>query len=84
MVNILETGTADNFLLKTKERECGCAQLEIQNQTVAIHRDYANSIVDPALLDKFKGYSRKVRCGFSDYKCTSPCIWGLKSNERLI
>ena len=84
LVDILEMGTVDNFLLKTKERECGCAQLEIQNQTVAIHSDYENAITDPVLIEKFEGYKKKVRCGFTDYECKSPCVWGLKSNERLI
>lgn len=84
LVDILEMGTVDNFLLKTKERECGCAQLEIQNQTVAIHSDYENTITDPVLIEKFEGYKKKVRCGFTDYECKSPCVWGLKSNERLI
>ena len=84
MVDILEMGTVDNFLLKTKERECGCAQLEIQNQTVAVHTAYESAVTDPVLIEKFEGYRKKVRCGFTDYKCTSPCVWGLKSNERLI
>lgn len=84
LVDILEMGTLDNFLLKTKERECGCAQLEIQNQTVSTHIRYQHSVDSIILIEKFKGYDKMVRCGFDDYTCTSPCIWGLNSNSRLI
>ena len=84
LVRILEMGTAENFLLKTKERECACAQLEIQNQTVLTHSRFENSALPQSLASKFEGYKKKVRCGFDDYQCASPCIWGIKSNERRI
>lgn len=85
LVDILEMGTAENFLLKTKERECGCAQLEIQRQTIRTHELYeASPNLTPALKEKFKGYSRKVRCAFDDFKCPRPCIWGVTAIDRKI
>lgn len=84
LLKILEMGTLDNFLLKTKERECACAQLEIQQQTVETHSEYEFNNRSTPLTSKFEGYKKQVRCGFDDYQCTSPCVWGLKANHRLI
>lgn len=85
LVKIFETGTAENFILKAKERECGCAQLEIQEQTILTHTLYENSEhLTNELRGLFSMYGAKVRCGFKDYKCTSPCTWGIKAPSRLI
>lgn len=84
VIGILEMGTVDNFILKTKERECGCAQLEIQRQVVETHDVYETLATPQAVKDKFEGYKKHVRCGFDDFKCVSPCMWGQKSLERLI
>ena len=40
LININERGTVENFILKTKERLCGCAQLEIMLQTKEILDKY--------------------------------------------
>ena len=85
LIKIFETGTAENFILKAKERECGCAQLEIQEQTIITHTLYESSKnLTPQLKELFEGYTSKVRCGFKDYKCGSPCTWGIKAPSRLI
>lgn len=85
LIKIFETGTAENFILKAKERECGCAQLEIQEQTILTHTLYEGSQnLTPELKTYFENYTEKVRCGFSDYKCESPCTWGRKAPSRLI
>ena len=35
LVPVVERGEIEDFILKTKERNCTCAQLEIDNQTTA-------------------------------------------------
>lgn len=85
LVSILERGTLENFLLKTTERECGCAQLEIQKQCEKTHVIYESigkfTTKDKALLKK---YVSKTKCGMG-FPCNRPCIWGgAKSRLRLI
>lgn len=75
LVKVCERGTLENFLLKCTERECGCAQLEIMQQTVNTHYQYENS---PNLTRRdreyFDRYEKKVKCAMG-IKCNSPCVW---------
>ena len=50
LIQINERGTAENFILKCKERVCGCAQLEIMKQTYEILNKY---------IEKTKAYQKK-------------------------
>lgn len=85
MVTVRETGTLENFILKCYERECGCAQVEIQRLTQNVHERYEHSCClteeEQALLKK---YTKKVKCGYDDTTCKTPCNWGMKSKERLV
>lgn len=84
-VYILERGTIENFILKTKERACSEAQLESQKLTHHIHELYEQSENLNDSLKQYLGqYSKKVRCGYSDFKCLKPCKYGIKSPDRLI
>jgi hypothetical protein len=77
IVRITERGSYENFLLKCTERLCGCAQLEIMQNTKSIFREYIDSgakCFKDYVLDK--GYGCTPRCLFPDWKCSSPCIWG--------
>ena len=80
LVKINERGTAEDFVLKCKERLCGCAQLEIMNQTKETLDKYIaetrNSNKD--VYEFLKQYESGVRCMFKDFTCTAPCIWGPK------
>ena len=83
LVRITETGTFDNFLMKTRERECTCAQLEIQKQTMLTHELFEQNayMLTSAQAEKLEGYSSKIRCEFKDrFKCSSPCQF--KRDER--
>jgi len=87
LIQINERGTAENFILKCQERLCGCAQLEIMNQTL----DTLNKYIEKAkttnseVYEYLNQYSSGVRCKFPNFKCTSPCVWGpYKAKERLI
>jgi len=79
MVKITERGTYQNFMLKCMERLCGCAQLEIMNQTRMTFDKYIFNQSKGLEADYLnKGYSNKPRCTFPKWKCKKPCIWGPK------
>ena len=84
LININERGTVENFILKTKERLCGCAQLEIMLQTKAILDKYLNETqnTNTEVYNYLKDYEAGIRCKYTDWKCTAPCIWG--PNKALI
>lgn len=82
LININERGTVENFVLKCKERVCGCAQLEIMNQTYEILQKFIentkNSNED--VYNYLLPYSKGARCTYPGFKCTSPCMWGAKNS----
>lgn len=84
LININERGTVENFILKTKERLCGCAQLEIMIQTKEILDKYLESTkeTNKEVYEYLKDYESGIRCKFDGWKCTTPCIWG--PNKALI
>lgn len=87
LVKINERGTVENFVLKCKERLCGCAQLEIMLQTKETLDKYISSTKtsNPEIHSYLLNYESGVRCAFKDFNCTSPCIWGSKyALDRLV
>ena len=87
LVKINERGTVENFVLKCKERLCGCAQLEIMLQTKETLDKYIDSVKtdNPEIYSYLLNYESGVRCSFKDFNCTAPCIWGSKNSlNRLI
>ena len=78
LININERGTVENFILKTKERLCGCAQLEIMLQTKEILDKYLKETKESnkEVYEYLKQYEAGVRCKYKGWKCTAPCIWG--------
>ena len=87
MIPVMERGTIENFILKTKERNCSCAQLEIDNQTTEskkkIYEQLKNE--DSELAKELSPYMKGSRCTFPNYECPTPC--GFKSGvkgERII
>lgn len=81
LVKITERGTVEDFVLKCKERLCGCAQLEIMNQTKETLDKYIKATKDTnkAVYEYLKQYEAGVRCMFKDFTCTAPCVWGPKN-----
>ena len=75
LVNINETGTYDNFILKCKERLCSAAQLEIMNQTKETLTKYKEALVlsNHPLKDDINKYTKGARCTFPDYRCPRDC-----------
>jgi hypothetical protein len=86
LVKICERGTYEDFILKTKERLCSNAQLEISRQTWATFEEYLDCLGDTdsdELRAIFLSRDCGARCG-AGYKCISPCKWGKKQQDRLI
>ena len=84
LINIYETGSFDNFILKCKERLCSNAQLEIMLQTRKTLDNYYNQLSENASLKKedMMPYMRGARCSFPDFKCRSDC--GFKEGKTLV
>lgn len=75
MVNIYESGTYDNFILKCKERLCTEAQLEIMLQTretLLKYKDALEKTKHYKASDIIK-YTHGARCTFSDFTCLADC-----------
>jgi len=87
MVRICERGTYEKFILKTKERLCSFAQLEVSRQTYETLQKYLkgtdNYLVSKAVYGKLKQCDSQSRCG-AGYKCLNPCKWGKNQLDRLI
>lgn len=87
LVKVNERGTVENFVLKCKERLCGCAQLEIAMQTQKTMMKYLQNTKDTnkRVYEYLLPYSKGARCTFPDYKCSKTCEWGpKKAFERLV
>lgn len=90
LVDVIEQGMAKDFVLKCKERLCGRAQLEIMQNTVDTlgyfeHPDKPLSRYNQHLFNNMTYDGTVPKCGFKDYKCAEPCIWGITEGlTRLI
>ena len=81
LVQVNERGTIENFVQKCTERLCGCAQLEIMNQTQLTMERYLEALLiadQTELYNYLLPYSKGARCTFPNWKCNSPCIFGAK------
>ena len=79
LVQVNERGTIENFVLKCTERLCGCAQLEIMEQTEKIMKKYLEAVKEKTdLYNYLLPYSKGARCTFPGWKCSAPCIFGGK------
>lgn len=74
IILINETGTYDNFILKTKERLCTAAQLEVMKATRDTLLKYKDALEknDHYLKEDIKKYVKGARCTFG-YNCTKKC-----------
>lgn len=74
IILINETGTYDNFILKTKERLCTAAQLEVMKATRDTLLKYKDALEknDNYLKEDIKKYVKGARCTFG-YDCTKKC-----------
>lgn len=74
LVLINENGTYDNFILKTKERLCTSAQLEVMISTRNTLLKYKEELKknNDILKEDIKKYMKGARCTFG-YKCLQKC-----------
>ncbi len=74
LVLVNETGTYDNFILKTKERLCTAAQLEVMRSTRDTLLKYKEVLEqnNNYLKDDIKKYIKGARCTFG-FNCTQKC-----------
>ena len=80
LISIRERGSYENFVLKCKERLCGCAQLEIALQTKETLNKYLAETKESEeeVYEYLSKYSKGARCTFPNFKCKNVCIWGAK------
>lgn len=81
LVEVFERGTVEDFVLKCMERLCGCAQLEIANQSSATMQKFLNATaknLDSDVHKYLQRYACGARCKFEGWKCVAPCVWGAK------
>ena len=75
LILINETGKYSDFILKTKERLCSAAQLEIMQQTKQTLLKYQKALEEsnnPLAQDIVK-YTHGARCTFPDFDCSADC-----------
>ena len=91
LVDITEQGLFEDFVMKCKERLCGCAQLEIMFRTKQSLMNFISnkdclSEENQLEIDSITNDDEVIpRCMFKDFKCTSPCRGGAKNSlTRLV
>jgi hypothetical protein len=74
-VKIFESGCYEDFILKSKERLCSAAQLEIMKQTLLTMKEYEKALTakDHYLAEDIQKYMHGARCTFPDFDCTQCC-----------
>lgn len=87
LIEVIECGTLDNFILKCEERLCGRAQWEVMNQTKLTTERFITEANkgDKSLV--FKNYVNKLKYGVDGIKtkgmlintCKEDCMWGCKN-----
>ena len=75
MVDVVEWGDFDGFILKCKERLCSCAQLDVMKTTRNTLMNYKNALeeMNHPLALEIQKYSKGARCTFPDYTCSNDC-----------
>ena len=80
LVYIEESGSLKNFYLKSMERNCGRAQLEIMRQNLETSKYFYENIDKfpkdcQDLIEKNSQFGEgKMKCQM--LKCKEPCVWG--------
>lgn len=77
LLKVEERGTYKNFILKMQERLCSCAQLEINQKTLEVLKEYTTALraSNHPKYEELKEFQGS-RCTFPNnyrYNCTTPC-----------
>lgn len=86
LVQFVERGTFENFVLKLMERKCSFAQLEINQQVNLTLKAYLKSLKEQGhpLYNELEKFSKGSRCTFPNYTCNNPCGFPDGINESRI
>jgi hypothetical protein len=82
LVSVTEQGLFEDFILKSKERMCGRAQLEIMRITEQLFEKFIENKDNLSTANKMRLEAATcddkpcARCGFKDFVCTDGCKWG--------
>lgn len=85
LVSVTEQGLFEDFVLKSKERMCGRAQLEIMRLTEQMTEKFVKnrenlSNANKKRLESITEHTKPcARCGFTDFVCSEGCKWGKKN-----
>lgn len=85
LVSVTEQGLFEDFVLKSKERMCGRAQLEIMRITEQLTERFVSSrqnlsTANRKRLEMVTEQDKAcARCGFADFVCKEGCKWGKKN-----
>ncbi|MBO5459406.1 MAG: FAD-dependent thymidylate synthase [Lachnospira sp.] len=85
LVSVTEQGLFEDFVLKSKERMCGRAQLEIMRLTEQMTEKFIEnrenlSTANKKRLESVTEQTKPcARCGFTDFVCSEGCKWGKKN-----
>ena len=82
LVDVVNSGTIDTFLLKTTERLCSQAQYEIMKTTKNTLNKYINSDMKEYILDYTN--DKYAKCKFKNGFCSKVCMLGPNQIERKI
>lgn len=91
LINVNETGTYENFIMKMYERICTAPQLEVMQITKQILDKYkdtlskSNSVNDKKIYDELLKYTCGARCTFPGFICTNPCnfVEGMQLTRKI-
>ena len=89
-VGIVESGTISKFILKSRERLCARAQLEIMESTIESAKKLHNfrdnmSKHNQEQLNKWFDSTGNIKLKCRLHKCLEPCVWGgIEGVARLI
>lgn len=82
LVSVTEQGLFEDFVLKSKERMCGRAQLEIMRLTEQMTEKFIENQKNLSAANRrrleavMENGAPCARCGFADFICTDGCKWG--------
>ena len=75
LIHIIERGTPENLILKSYERLCTCAQLEIMDQTSKTITKYIKNTKCEEVKEYLQKHNKGARCTFKGYECKTPCAF---------
>lgn len=91
LVNVNETGSYENFILKMYERICTAPQLEVMQITKETLAKYVEALSkstsenDKKIHEELLKYTHGARCTFPGFECPQPCMFqeGMNLSRKI-